>query len=487
MIGRQLGRYTCLHKLGAGGMAVLYLARRSGAKGFTKVVAVKRVKPKFAADPNFTSMFLSEAKLSASLDHPNIAQVIDFGQDGQEHFLVMEYVHGPDLRRLLRLSPEGRVPLDCAIAILTRVCAALHYAHEKTDPTGQPLGLVHRDVSPTNVLLSINGAVKLTDFGIAKAFGQTMSATSSGVLAGKPGYMSPEQVRCEPLDRRSDVFSLGILLYEMTTGHRAFFGDNVFEILNASQLASYAAPSEHVPDYPPALEAIVTRALTADVDSRYESGRELQQVLEEFALDNRLRVSDAVIGDYLATLDISLTDPNGTALPAVPSGTELRNADGTGFMLSADATVLSAAPPPLVPMEAAVELEPQPRRSRTALWLGAGIGAAAIATVLVTSASGAADPAQPKPKPPTISEDRAVVAKPAAPVKDPTVVDVAAVEAPPAEPDADLVIELEPEAEEPPPATTTRKRRKRNTKRQRTKTDSGSGRDLDALAPPSRR
>ncbi|MEM6993892.1 MAG: protein kinase, partial [Myxococcota bacterium] len=386
MIGRQLGRYTCLHQLGAGGMAVLYLARRSGAKGFTKVFAVKRVKPKFAADPNFTFMFMTEAKLSASLDHPNIAQVVDFGQDGLEHFLVMEYVHGPDLRRLLRLSPDGRLPLDCAIAILTRVCAALHYAHDMTDEQGQPLGLVHRDVSPTNVLLSMNGAVKLTDFGIAKAFGTKMSETSSGSLAGKPGYMSPEQVRCEPLDRRSDVFSLGILLYEMTTGHRAFFGDNVFEILNASQLASYTPPSEHVPDYPPALAAIVERALTADAADRYASGRELQQVLEEFALDNRLRVSDAVVGDYLSTLDISLTDPNDTALPAVPSGTELRHGAGTGFMLSADATVLSAAPPLAKPVMAPLEAEdgaPGAARSRAGLWIGGGIAAALVAGLVL--------------------------------------------------------------------------------------------------------
>jgi len=334
MLGRRLGRYACLRELGSGGMAVLYLARRTGAKGFTKVFALKRIKPKYAADPSFTRMFLREAKLSASLDHPNIAQVIDFGQDGQEHFLVMEYVHGPDLRKLLRSSEGGRLPLSCAMSVMTRICAALHYAHEKTDQDGTPLALVHRDVSPTNVLLSMDGAIKLTDFGIAKAFGDEMSGTSSGILVGKPGYMSPEQVRTEPLDRRSDVFSLGILLYEMTTGHRCFFGDNVFEILNATQRGAFVLPCERDPEYPEALQRIVVKALASEVDARYASARELQLALEEFALDQRLRTSDSVLCDYLASLDLALGDSGMRFLDQVAAEADVRDADGTAFMIS---------------------------------------------------------------------------------------------------------------------------------------------------------
>ena len=364
MIGRRLGRYTCVERLGAGGMAVLYLARRTGAKGFTKLFALKRIKPQFASDPDFTRMFMREAKLCASLDHPNIAQVIDFGQDGQEHFLVMEYVHGPDLRRLLRKSVGGRVPLPCAIAILTRVCAALHYAHEKTDADGVPLGLVHRDVSPTNVLLSVDGAVKLTDFGIAKAFGSEASGTRSGMLVGKPGYMSPEQVRTQPLDRRSDVFCLGILLYELTTGHRCFFGENVFAILNATQKASIVAPSKRDPEYPSALERIVVKALKADPSERFASARELQVALEELALDQRMRTSDAVLAEYIAGLDLGLVDPK-----SLVGGSVGEIGDGTAFMISGGAAEVGPSRTPRVAM----------------VGVAAGLVGALVATVAMSS------------------------------------------------------------------------------------------------------
>ncbi|MEM6290664.1 MAG: serine/threonine-protein kinase [Myxococcota bacterium] len=470
MVGRQLGRYTCVREIGAGGMAVLYLAQRAGAKGFTKLFALKRIKPKFAADANFTRMFMREAKLSASLDHPNIAQVIDFGQDGQEHFIVMEYVHGPDLRRLLRASEKATLPLQCALSVATRVCAALHYAHEKRDPEGKPLGLVHRDVSATNVLLSMDGAVKLTDFGIAKGFTQDMSGTSSGMLVGKPGYMSPEQVRCEQLDRRSDVFCMGILLYEITTGRRCFFGDSVFAVLNATQRAQFVSPLERNPEYPPALADIVAKALQPNPDDRYASARELQLELEEFALDNRIRTSDAVLADYIATLDLDMQSTGDLTPVSSPSGTSVRESGGTAFMLSGGAEVGLPAPEPLT------EIQPSPAGKSLVGYAFIGVGLAAAVGLAVVQPWKSDDPPAPEPAaaepvtPPVVAATPEPVVEPE-PEPEPVV-----------EPEPEPVIEPEPEAPKP-------KAKKRRPKRKKKKASGSSpnASELDALAPPSRR
>ncbi len=490
MIGRQLGRYTCVRELGAGGMAVLYLAQRAGAKGFTKLFALKRIKPKFAADPDFTRMFMREAKLSASLDHPNIAQVIDFGQDGQEHFLVMEYVHGPDLRRLLRLSQGGRLPLECAIAVITRVCAALHYAHEKSGPEGVPLGLVHRDVSATNVLLSMDGAVKLTDFGIAKGFGKDATGTSSGMLVGKPGYMSPEQVRCEALDRRSDVFCLGILLYEVTTGHRCFFGDSVFAILNATQRARYVSPLERDAEYPEALRAIVAKALQADPDQRYPSARALQLELEEFALDNRIRASDTVLTDYLASLDIELEDATASDLESSLSGTSIRDSGGTAFMLSGGAEV---APP------AAPSIGTGRSRPNNLRWAALGVGLAFVTGLLVLRPWAPDVPAvleSPARAAPVVAKPTGPTGSESAPAPDPTGSETPAGQVPEAE--ASALSRATATAETPdvedasappqPQARPTARRKRSKRKKHRTGSSSRSkNSELHALAPPSRR
>jgi serine/threonine-protein kinase len=476
MVGRQLGRYTCLREIGAGGMAVLYLAQRTGAKGFTKRFALKRIKPKYAADTNFTRMFMREAKLSATLDHPNIAQVVDFGQDGNEHFIVMEYVHGPDLRRLLRDSPESTLPLECALSVGTRVCAALHYAHEKRNDEGKAQELVHRDVSATNVLVSVDGAVKLTDFGIAKGFASDGTGTSSSMLVGKPGYMSPEQVRCESLDRRSDIFCIGILLYEMTTGRRCFFGDSVFAVLNATQRAQYIPPSERKEGYPPALEAIIARALQADPNERYATARELQSALEDFALDHRIRTSDAVIADYIATLDLNLEDPSSWAPQTPVSGTSMRESGGTEFMLSGG---VPADPP----RQQYTEIAPvdAPPTNRGPLLAGVALGVLTLAGLAIarpwvddappdvaTSVESSKEPEQ-KDAPP-------VVASPE-PEPDPEPVAAAPV------PDVGTAV-VEPAPEPTPAPAKAKKRRKKKAKK---KASSKPSSPLDDLVPPSRR
>jgi len=272
----KLGKYEVIRQIAVGGMAELYLARTVGMEGFEKLVCVKRILPQYANNPSFVNMFLNEARLAALLHHPNIAQVYDIGQEQGEYFFAMEYVHGEDLGRLVATAQETGVPisLDCALTLVSGLCAGLHYAHEKASQESKPLGVVHRDVSPTNVLVSYDGAVKLVDFGIARAGGEP--SQSAVGLKGKISYMSPEQCRGKTaLDRRSDVFSVGTILYELTTGRRPFIDETEYAVLQQIVNRDADPPSAVMPGYPPALEAIVMRALARDVNRRFSTARTL--------------------------------------------------------------------------------------------------------------------------------------------------------------------------------------------------------------------
>ncbi len=292
--GTRMGRYELIHRLAMGGMAELYVARHSGIQGFERTVVVKRVLPNLTEDPEFISMFLDEARIAASLDHPNIAQVTDIDQEDGEYFFAMEYVHGKNLREVLAGLPNG-LPLGMALAVLTGVAAGLHHAHEAVGADGRPLGLVHRDVSPSNVMIAFSGAVKLTDFGIAKASART-SKTLAGRIKGKAGYMSPEQCRGEEVDRRSDIFSLGIVAYETMTGARAFHAPNAFAAMARIARADYIPPTELDPAFPPELERIIARALQKDPRDRHTTAEELQRELEAFAERH---------GHTLSTIDLA--------------------------------------------------------------------------------------------------------------------------------------------------------------------------------------
>ncbi len=301
--GDKLGKHDLIRQIAVGGMAELYLARTMGIEGFEKLVVVKRILPQYLGNASFVNMFLNEARLAATLHHPNIAQVYDIGQDGGEFFFSMEYVHGEDLGRMLRNAHESGVPvsLDAALTLAAGLCAGLHHAHEKTGPDGRPLNVVHRDVSPSNVLVSYDGAVKLVDFGIARV-ASTPGSTAGG-LKGKISYMSPEQCKGKTaLDRRSDIFSVGTILYELTTGQLPFTDETEYAILNHIVNTDAAPPSKLVPGYPPALEAIVMRALARDPEARYRTALDLQGDLEDFAHENRLRVSPLVLARLMSTL-----------------------------------------------------------------------------------------------------------------------------------------------------------------------------------------
>src|SRR5262245_29041210 len=232
VLPEQFGKYSLLGHLATGGMAEVWLARQVGMQGFEKIVVIKRARPELS-DRETTRLFLDEARLVATLQHPNIAQVYEIGSVSGSYFFVMEYVDGADLRRLIEASvaKRQRIPLADAVYIIAHVCTALHYAHEKHDLDGRALQIIHRDVSPSNVLLSHDGAVKVCDFGVAKAHSRNGESTERGVLKGKFSYMSPEQAQSKPLDRRSDVFSIGILLYELTTLTKLFRGTGDYALL----------------------------------------------------------------------------------------------------------------------------------------------------------------------------------------------------------------------------------------------------------------
>ena len=286
----RLGRYTLLRQLGSGGMAELFLARADGIEGFAKLVALKRILPHKASNERFVRMLLNEARLVSGLDHPNIAQVYDIGLEQGEYFFAMEYVHGQDLARVLHRAPGHKLHLENALHIAIGLCAGLHCAHIARDNTGRPLDIVHRDVSPSNVLVSYQGAVKLVDFGVAKA-ATLVSETREGVIKGKYGYMSPEQCLGDPLDRRSDVFAIGILLWELTVGRRLYMFKGELASLQRIVYADAPKPSTFARNYPPQLEHIVMRALARDPKQRYQSAEQLQLDLEQFALDHRLALS----------------------------------------------------------------------------------------------------------------------------------------------------------------------------------------------------
>jgi hypothetical protein len=283
---RRIGRYEIVGALAHGGMAELFVARLPGIEGFTKRVVLKRVLPALASDREFVDMFIAEARIAATLDHQNIVQVHDIGQDADGYFFAMELLHGADVGDLLRTTQDkGGLPLAIALELARAACAGLHYAHERTGPTGAPLGLVHRDISPQNMFVTFDGAVKLLDWGIAKAVQRISNHfTRSGTLRGKIPYMSPEQCRGEPLDRRSDVFSLAVVLWEMTVGERLFGarGESDFDTLKQIIEQDAPAPSARAADYPPELERIVMKATRRDPRERYQTADALQVDLEAF-------------------------------------------------------------------------------------------------------------------------------------------------------------------------------------------------------------
>ena len=280
---RVFGKYELVQRLGSGGMAEVWRARIKGPAGFSRGLVIKRILPHLAQDASFVNMFISEAQLSAKLSHPNVIQVFELGQVDGEYYIAMEYVRGHDLGALTRAHLERRGPLPPPVSayVVREVCRALAYAHEFRDEDGNLVRLIHRDVSPSNVMLSNDGAIKLLDFGIAKALVESGDRTQTGTLKGKFAYMAPEQLEGNEFDHRADIFSAGIILHEILTGRRLFRGNNDLQTISLVKSAKVELPSLINQQIGSELDRITLKALARDADARYQSAIDMANDLDE--------------------------------------------------------------------------------------------------------------------------------------------------------------------------------------------------------------
>ncbi len=368
-------------------MATVHLGRLLGPVGFSRTVAIKRLQPQYAEDPEFVSMFLDEARLAARIRHPNVVPTLDVVSTQGELFLVMEYIQGDSLARLLRaaLTRGERLPTAMMATLMVGVLNGLHAAHEAKNEQGEPLGLVHRDVSPHNIIVGIDGVARLLDFGVAKAVGR-LQTTNDGKLKGKIAYMAPEQVR-GTVTRATDIYAASIVLWEALVGHRVFHGDSEAEIFAKVLEGRVESPSQHAAGIPPALDAAVMRGLALDPARRFPTAKEMARAVAE-----SVNLVDTVaIGEWVESLAKSTLDTRSDLVATIESDSvsykRLPSSDGEGMP-----TVMTPAPEiPIVADDAlptqlssgsvsAMADAPPParKRVRTATWIGAGAGALAL-------------------------------------------------------------------------------------------------------------
>ncbi len=297
------GRYQLIRKIATGGMGAVYLARQKGPVGFEKLLVVKRILPHLAEEEEFIEMFFDEARIAAVLNHPNIAQIYDLGDVDGTYYIAMEYVHGDSLRQVnaRARSKQKAMPLGLCCRVVADAASGLDSAHHAKRPDGRPLGLIHRDVSPQNILLGFNGCVKLIDFGVAKAANK-VSSTVTGAIKGKYAYMSPEQARGDDLDHRSDVFGLGVILYEQLTSARLFKRETDTATLKAVLTAKVVPPSGVVKGLPKQIDSIVLKALERDRAARWQTAAELQLALEDFIVRQQLPATSAHLAGFMKAL-----------------------------------------------------------------------------------------------------------------------------------------------------------------------------------------
>ncbi len=297
------GKYLLIRRIAVGGMAEIFLAKVQGAQGFQRDVVIKRILPTYSEDEAFVTMFIDEARIAARLHHPNIVQIYDFDRCDDFYYIAMEYVNGRDLRKVLDrgIRTGKRITPVRTAQILADIAAGLKHAHEATSDDGQPLNIVHRDVSPHNIMLAFSGEAKILDFGIAKAAARS-TRTRAGTVKGKCSYMSPEQARGRPLDGRSDLFALCAIGWEMLTGRKLFQGESDFEILNHVMSQEVPAPSSLNGEVPPDLDAILLRGLERDLDRRYPDMATLERDLRNFIFRNARGLDEVAVGPYLQDL-----------------------------------------------------------------------------------------------------------------------------------------------------------------------------------------
>lgn len=475
-VGSRIRDYEIIARLKAGGMATLFLARRVGAAGFSRHVAIKVVHPHLAEDQGFIRMFIDEALLSARIQHPNVVHVEELGEDKGTYFLAMEYVHGSALSTLLGslAKLERRLSPDIAVWIAMRLADGLHAAHELRGDDGQPLGVVHRDVSPQNVLLSMSGNVKLIDFGIAKAAGSSAKRTETGSLKGKLRYMAPEQAYGHAVDRRTDVYALGIVLWEMLTMHRMFSGANDLMILDQVRAPRPVPPSQLAPGIPPELDRVVLSALSPDPAARPPTAQDFRRWLgDALPAANNVdagrvaEVLEAVLGERLEQRRAALPDSlSGVSLPrtevpeerSMKRGVALRTMtlSAPGVQYHADQEV-SAAPAEFqdasrrtgqsfVSPPAATPAAPSMGRDRLVALVAAAIALVAVSVLAGVLIAGRMGGSEAPPSTVIVALPPPSTALPAAPPPPPTS------EAIPSTPDPTVVAAPDPV---PPPTSTT--------------------------------
>lgn len=451
-------------------MAEVHLARPVGDPR-SVVYALKCILPHFADDPRFVQMFHRELSIASGLCHPNLVSVLDHGRGDGRAFMLLEYVHGPDLGKLLRTAGERdvRPPLDAALSVVVAVARGLHHLHEWPGKHGGAPGFVHRDVSPSNVLVGYDGTVKVTDFGVATATAHTRT-TEAGGVKGKMGYLSPEQCRSDALDRRSDVYALGVLLYETTLGERLFYGDNDYAVMHQIISGEYERPTDRDPDYPAELEAIVLTALAHDPEQRFDTAEAFADAVQAFAngQGRGLDLGNETVARWVAAC--VPWQPYPAFAPPLP------------------------APTP-VPAVRAAQAPPPPSRWPLVLGFAAPtLLAAGVAAMMVT---GEDDAPAPPPSPAVVAAPPApptpvLEAQPAPPPAEPAAIAPEVIEptpppepeppAPPAEAQPE-VIEASPAPPVEPVAAPTKPTRRKKRRRHKTKSRP-PGYDLDAPRPP---
>ncbi len=359
----MIGRYELVTRLATGGMAELFLARERGIAGLERLVVIKRILPHLAEEPSFVDMFTREARFVAGLSHPNVVQIYDLGHENDSYHIAMEYIHGSTLRELQLLATEHKIsfPHNVSASIIEQACRGLHAAHELRDMEGNPIGLVHRDISPHNLMCTTEGNVKLLDFGVAKAT-EGVEATYSGSLKGKFAYLSPEQCLHQNLDRRSDLFALGIVLWELCTGERLFKKRTELEMMQSIIRGDVPAPTSIDPTIPPALERVILKALAGDPRHRYETGEQMRQALASACQKSDLVIGDdqvagfvdQVAGAYLSerrstlqnALERKLTDPERRSLLHMTGSNSASNSQHKSFQNDSARTVVDRPNPP---------------------------------------------------------------------------------------------------------------------------------------------
>lgn len=416
--GRYLGRYELLMPVAQGGMAAVWAARLRGTRGFQKIVAIKTILPTLSDDARFEQMFLDEAALASRVRHPNVVQVLDLGEEDGLLYQVMEWIDGEPLSTFLRDSPAGKgLPYATAAKIMIGVCEGLHAAHEMRDDSDTAVGLVHRDVSPQNILVTRDGVPKVVDFGVAKASTLSSARTTAGTFKGKPAYMAPEQIQGGEVDRRADIFALGVMLYVLTTGFHPFRGENDLATLHRI-CSNYVPKSPDVlhDDYPAELQRVVLKALEKDKEKRFSSAAALARAIEQ-AVPGVQAIGHAEIAAFMKTLLASKLEARATSLKKALAEADARAAKsdsikpttlpGTGpgpnsrrlaeaaGALPPEVTAPPGSSPLLTPtaVKAVTQTEtlsgseavltPGSGSGRTGLWFT--LGAAAVVTIVVAA------------------------------------------------------------------------------------------------------